>query len=102
MLWASGRLGAEMNPESQTSLITDSWNKAWRKLTIPFLALVACLDERDMKRACSLASSMVEQLAENTPSKKITPSQLGKGQASQRMRKHAECGNVPVRILVLE
>jgi hypothetical protein len=69
---------------------------------VPFLALVACLDERDMRHVCSLASSMVEQLAKNTLSQKITPSQLGKGQVSQRMRKQAECGSKPVRIMILK
>lgn len=57
ILWATGLLDFPFygHHNAQVASVMQRWQDGWQENTLPYLALVQCLDVREVRRACQEA-----------------------------------------------
>ncbi|KAM6489835.1 hypothetical protein JOM56_014647 [Amanita muscaria] len=65
ILQASAKLDLSVDGDhsARIAAVLKSWHEVWQENTVPYLALVACLEDRDVRRACQAAFQMYEDSA---------------------------------------
>ena len=60
ILWATARLAFPVDGNEMDRLVTvlENWQQVWRERATPYLGLVACLEDVEVRRACRDAAQI--------------------------------------------